>query len=68
MTPVVIMQLLSKIKQILKSNSMHTFSLICLLPKAVVQRDQFLQFCLPENIKIQDKAVFQLNFKENQSH
>lgn len=27
-----------------------------------------LVLCLPENIKIQDKAVFQLNIKENQSH
>lgn len=27
-----------------------------------------LVLCLPEKIKIQDKAVFQLNIKENQSH
>jgi hypothetical protein len=27
-----------------------------------------LVLCLPENIKIQEKALFQLNIKENQSH
>lgn len=27
-----------------------------------------LVLCLPENIKIQDKAVFQLTIKANQSH